>query len=224
MRRSAALLLGLAVLTGGCGGKDAASSATDVETRAAGPGVPAGFSVRVVKDQGFSIAFPKDWRSIDARAALSGELDEFKKANPQIAASVEGLARPNSPIKLLAVDPSSSVDFLTNVNVLVTPIPTGISFEEWSSAQVGEIRKVARVKGFTREETQLRPGRTLHLTYRASFNRAGGAFVALIDQYMVERDDSLYILTYTTTPSSHTRERKVFADSARSFRLTGQPR
>lgn len=221
MRRAAALLLGLAVLAGGCGGKEAAPSGTDVETRAAGPGVPAGFSVRVVEDQGFSIAFPKDWRSIDARAALSGGLAAFKKANPQIGAAAEGLARPNSPVKLMAIDPSSAADFATNVNVLVTPIPAGISFEDWTAAQVSEIRNVPTVKRFAREETQLRPGRALHLTYRASFNRPGGAFVALIEQYMVKRDDSLYILTYTTKPSSHPRERKVFADSARSFRLTG---
>lgn len=217
MRRAAALLLGFAVLSAGCGGKDAS---TDLETRTAGPGVPAGFTVRAVKDQGFSIAFPKDWRSIDAREALGGGLDDFKKANPQIAGALEGLARPNSPIKLLAVDPSSSTDFLTNVNVLVTPIPSGISFDQWTSAQVAEIRKVETVKGFTREETQLRPGRALHLTYRATFNRPRGAFVAFIHQYMVKRDDSLYIITYTTTPSSEPRERNVFADSARSFRLT----
>jgi hypothetical protein len=221
MRRAAALLLGFAVLAGGCGGKEAAPSATDVETRAAGPGVPAGFSVRVVEDQGFSIAFPKEWRSIDARAALSGAgLDDFKKANPQIGAAAESLARPNSPVKLLAVDPSGAADFATNVNVLVTPIPAGISFEDWTAAQVTEIREVPTVKGFVREDRQLRPGRALHLTYRASFNRPGGVFVALIDQYMVKREDLLYILTYTTKPASHPRERKVFADSARSFRLT----
>lgn len=221
MRRAAALLLGFAVLTAGCGGKEAARPATDVETRAAGPGVPAGFTVRAVEDQGFSIAFPKDWRSIDARAALRGGLDDFKKANPQVAGAVEGLARPSSPIKLLAVDPSGPPDFVTNVNVLVTPIPSGVSFDEWTSAQVAEIRKVETVKGFRREETRLQPGRALHLTYRATFNRPGGEFVAFIHQYMVERADSLYILTYTTTPSSEPRERNVFAGSARSFRLTG---
>jgi hypothetical protein len=183
--------------------------------------VPAGFSVRVVEDQGFSIAFPRDWRSIDARAVLSGRLADFRKANPQVGAAAEGLARPNSPVKLMAVDPSGAADFATNVSVLVTPIPAGISFEDWAATQVTEIRKVATVKRFAHEETQLGPGRALHLTYRASFNRPTGAFVALIDQYMVKRDDSLYILTYTTKPSSHSRERKVFADSARSFRLIG---
>ena len=74
-------------------------------------------------------------------------------------------------------------------------------------------------KRLRREELQLRPGSALHVTYRATFNRSGGAFTAAIDQYMVKKEGSLYIISYTTKPSSYARERRIFADSARSFRL-----
>jgi hypothetical protein len=220
MLRTLALLLALAPVAAACGGSEGVRSDTAVETRAAAPGLPAGFTMRVVKEQGFSIALPKRWRSIDGRQALRGGLDDFKKANPQLAGALDGLARPNSPLKLLALDPSDRGDFLTNVNVLVTRVPSSISFEEWTAVEVGEIRRAVSVEGFRREDVQLPPGRALHLTYRAKFNRAGGAFTALIDQYMVKKEDSLYIISYTTKPSTYARERQIFADSARSFRLT----
>jgi hypothetical protein len=220
MLRTLALLLALAPLAGACGGREGVRSDTAVETRAAAPGLPAGFTVRVVKEQRFSIALPKRWRSIDGRQALRGGLDDFKKANPQLAGALDGLARPNSPLKLLALDPSDRGDFLTNVNVLVTRIPPSISFEEWTSAEVAEIRRAVGANGLQREELQLPPGRALHLTYRATFNRTGGTFTALIDQYMVKKEGSLYIISYTTKPSSYAQERRIFADSARSFRLT----
>jgi hypothetical protein len=208
------------VFAAGCGGDEGARSDTAVETRAAGPAVPAGFTVRHVKRQGFSIALPKSWRSIDGRQAVGGGLGDFKKANPQLAAGLDALARPNSPLKLLAVDPSDTGDFTTNVNVLVTRIPSGISFERWTSVELADIRKAVSVKGLQREDLQLRPGRALHLTYRATFNRPGGTFTALIDQYMVKKGGSLYIISYTTKPSSYAQEQGIFADSARSFRLT----
>jgi hypothetical protein len=221
MRLVTGLLLCLVTLTAACGGNGEPPAAKNVETKAAGPETPAGFTVRVVRDEGFSIALPKAWRSVDAQQVLSGGLKEFRKANPQLGGELEALARPNSPIKLVAVDPKLEGGFATNLNVLVTPIPSGIEFDEWTSVQVAEIKKIATVKGLKRDETQLRPGRALHLTYRVSFKRPSGSFVAFVHQYMVKNDGLLYVLTYSTRPSSEPKYRQTFADSARSFRLTG---
>lgn len=210
------------MLAAGCGSKDAEKSATNVETQAAGPGVPAGYTVRLVKDQGFSIALPKAWQSLDANESLnSDEMQKFRKVNPELEAEIQALAQPNSPIKLLAVGPEREGGFVTNLNVLVTRIPSGVSYEDWSSAEVGELKKVPTIKGLTEEETTLAPGRTLHVTYRASFNRQGGRFVAFIDQHLVKKDASLYVITFTTTPQLLARLRPTFAQSVRTFRLTG---
>jgi hypothetical protein len=152
---------------------------------------------------------------------LSGGLKQFRKANPQLGSELEALARPNSPIKLVAVDPKLERGFATNLNLLVTEIPSGIEFDQWTSVQVAEIEKVQTVKGLKREETQLRPGRALHLSYRVSFKRPSGSFVAFVHQYMVKNDGFLYVLTYSTLPSTEPKYKKTFADSARSFRLTG---
>jgi hypothetical protein len=204
-----------------CGGNGEPPAAKNVQTKAPGPETPAGFTIRVVKDEGFSIAVPKAWRSVDTQQVLSGGLKQFRKANPQLGSELEALARPNSPIKLVAVDPKLERGFATNLNLLVTEIPSGIEFDQWTSVQVAEIEKVQTVKGLKREETQLRPGRALHLSYRVSFKRPSGSFVAFVHQYMVKNDGFLYVLTYSTLPSTEPKYKKTFADSARSFRLTG---
>jgi hypothetical protein len=218
MRRAAVVSLGLAVLVAGCGGNGAQRSATQSAARS----VPEGFTVRRVPDQGFSIALPKHWASLDAREALNGgALKRFRKANPALGSQVEALTLGGSPIKLLAVAPNKQGGFLTNLNVLVTDVPAEVSYDEWSSSEVAEIQKVPRVSDLRKSEIQLSSGRALHVTYRAAFDRPSGRFVASVHQYLVKDNGSLYVLTYTTTPKREARLGKTFEQSAQTFRLTG---
>jgi hypothetical protein len=224
MRRAAAAaaVLCVAVLSSGCGGNGGTPSAANVETRAAGGGIPAGFTVRAVKDQGFSIALPKKWRSLDAHEALSsGSMKSFEQANPTLATQIQALAQPNSPLKLLAIGPGGHGTFVTNLNVIVTRIPSNLGFDDWTSTEVAEIQKVSTVKDVNQEKTQLQPGQALHLGYRASFNRSGGSFEVFVHQWMLKDEGFLYILTFTTAPAQEPKQRKTFDDSAHTFRLTG---
>jgi hypothetical protein len=222
MRPAAALVVCLAALSAGCGDNAGPRAAKNVETQQAAPGLPRGFTLRVVKGQGFAVALPRRWRSLDAQAALRGEaMRQFRKANPQLGQQIEALTRPNSPIKMLAVDPRVRTGFVTNLNVIVTPIPSGVSFDDWTSAEVREIKSVQTVRALKQEDLRLSAGRALHLSYRASFNRPGGSYTASIHQYMVKDDGRLYILTYTSAPGSEPRYRPVFEKSARTLRLTG---
>jgi hypothetical protein len=217
------LVLAVVLLSGGCGGNGGGpAAATDVETKEDAAHTPAGFTVRVVKNQGFAIALPKEWRSLDAYQALSSQASKrFAKANPQLRKEIQVLARPNSPIKLLAVDPTTlTPTFLTNLNVLVTRIPSKIPFERWTAAEIAQIKRVPTVLDVRQNELRLRPGRAMHLTYRAAFNRPGGSFVAAVHQYMVKEDGFLYILTFTTLPQSEDDYRRTFEEAAYSFRLT----
>ncbi|CAN5218278.1 hypothetical protein BH18ACT12_BH18ACT12_24040 [soil metagenome] len=222
MRRAAVLALGLALLGAGCGGKEASETGTRVETEAAGANAPAGFTVRLVKEQGFSLALPKAWQSLDAHEALNSEaMRRFRKINPAVSVQIQALARPNSPIKLLAVGPADRDRFVTNLNVLVTKIPSGLSYEQWSSSEVADLRKAPTIKGLSQEETRLAAGRALHVAYRATFNRESGPFTALIDQYLVKGGSSLYVVTFTTTPRLLGKLEPIFEQAARTFRLTG---
>jgi hypothetical protein len=222
MRRVAVLVLFLATLVCGCGGSKQPGAATNVETKPAGARAPAGFSLRVVKGQRFSIALPKDWTSLDAHEALnSGAMKRFRKVNPQLGGQMEALAQPNSPIKLLAIAPGPKGGFLTNLNVLVSHIPAAVPFETWSSAEVTDIQSVPTVKRLRHDETRLQPGRAVHVTYRAAFNRPSGPFVAVVHQYLVKKGAALYILTYTTQPRLELGLRKTFLESARTFWVSG---
>jgi hypothetical protein len=222
MRRAAALIAVFGALAAGCGGNgDPPAAATDVETKPAKTTTPAGYTVRAVKDEGFSVALPKAWRSLDAKQVLaSGTMKQFEKSNPQLKGQVQALASPDSPLKLLATGPAGKDGFLTNLNVIVTQLPPDLEFDEWTKAELAEIQKVPTVKDVEQEVTQLPAGETLHLNYHASFNRPRGEFEVVVNQWMVKKDDFLYILTYTTSPSQEAKLRQAFDDSAHTFELT----
>jgi hypothetical protein len=205
-------VLCLAAVAAGCGGTRQAQT-PPAKT-------PAGFTLRVVAEPKFAIAVPASWRALDARQALSSARTKaFAEANPELSAEVATLARPNSPIKLLAVDPRGGKGFATSLNVLQTQLPSKLSFEKWSAAELAQLKLVRSISGIHTSETQLSPGRALQLTYRARIRRQRGSFQAVIRQYLVKHDDFLYVLTYTTLPETVARDRAIFDMSARTFRL-----
>jgi hypothetical protein len=222
MRRAAALVAATGALLAGCDGNgDPPAAATDVATTPAKTTLPAGYTVRTVKDEGFAIALPRAWRSLDAKHALGSEtMKQFEKSNPELKGQVTALAQPDSPLKLLATGPVGKDGFLTNFNVIVTQLPPDLEFDKWTKAELAEIQKVPSVKNVKQEMTELPPGETLHLNYHASFNKASGPYEVVVNQWMVKKDDFLYILTYTTSPSQEAKLRQTFDDSAHTFELT----
>ena len=217
MRRAAALAAAL-----GCGGNwDPPAAATDVETKPAKTTTPAGYTVRAVKQGGFALALPKAWRSLDAKQALSSNtMKQFEQSNPELKGQVRALAQPDSPLKLLATGPVGKDGFLTNLNVIVTQLPPDLDFDDWTKAELAEIQKVPTVEKVKQKVTELPPGQTLHLNYHATFNKRSGPFEVVVNQWMVKKDDFLYILTYTTSPSQEAKLRQTFDDSAHTFELT----
>jgi hypothetical protein len=218
VRRILAILL-LVSLAGGCGGGGGRQAATNVETRSAGPGTPAGFSVRAVRDEGFSIAVPRKWRSIDAATALGGaSVKRFERENPAAAGAVEALARPNSPMKFVAIDPSGGA-FATNVNVLVSRIPASVSFERWTAAETAQISALEPTE-LSKGAVQLPVGRAYRLAYHARLSIRGTPRNLSIHQYMVKRGPFLYVITFTTDAAKERGLTSTFDESARTFKLT----
>lgn len=219
VRRILAVLL-LVVLAAGCGsGGKGAKPATNVATVEASPTTSAGFTIRRVRDQGFSIAVPKDWRSIDASAALSGAaVQQFEQENPAAAGAVEALSRPNSPMKLVAVDPSAT-SFATNVNVLVSSIPASAPFDTWTKAEVAQVGALHPTH-VSQGPVQLTPGEAYRLSYHAKLSIRGNPRELAIHQYMVKRGGRLFVITYTTSAAEEAQRTKTFDESAHTFDLT----
>jgi hypothetical protein len=217
VRRVAVVLLLLATAAGCGGGKQGARPATNVDT-VASPETPKGFTVRAVRDQGFSIAVPKRWRSIDASAALQGKaVKRFEQENPAAAGAVEALSRPNSPMKFVAVDPSTT-GFATNVNVLVSRIPADASFERWTKAEAAQIEAL-RPSGLTQGPVQLAPGKGYRLRYHAKLTIRGSPRELAIHQYMVKRGGFLYVVTFTTAAAEEAGLSPTFDQAAHTFDL-----
>lgn len=219
MRRVLAVLL-LLSLAAGCGSRgESAKPATNVDTVARSPTTPAGFTVRRVRDQGFAIAVPKAWHSIDASTALSGDaVKQFAQENPATAGAVEALSRPNSPMKFVAVDPSAT-DFATNVNVLVSPIPAGAPFATWTKAEAAQVQTLNPTH-VSQGPIRLAPGKAYRLSYRAKLQIRGNPRELAIHQYMVKRGGRLYVITYTTSAAEEAQRTRTFDRSAHTFDLT----
>jgi hypothetical protein len=212
--RRSVVVLPLLLLAVGCGGgkESESNSATHAET-------PAGFTVRNVRDEGFSIAVPTGWRSIDASAALTGSsAKQFKRDNPAAAGAVEALARPNSPMKFVAIDPAA-LQFATNVNVLVSRIPADASFERWTSAETSQIAALSPTH-LTKGTVQLPAGVGFRLRYHARLTISGAPRDLAIHQYMLKRGPFLYVITFTTAATEEGRLTDTFEKSARTFTIT----
>jgi hypothetical protein len=212
VRRILAVLL-VVPLLGGCGGETQAQK----NTRA--PGTPAGFTVRSVPDVGFSIAVPKRWRALDSATALRGpSLKEFERDNPAAAGAAEAIARPNSPMKLIAIDPSGG-PFATNLNVLVSRIPADEPFASWTAAETADISPL-RPTELRKGVVQLPAARAYRLRYHARLSIRGTPRNLAIHQYMITRGPFLYVITFTTEATKEDALAGTFESSARTFELT----
>jgi hypothetical protein len=191
------LLLAVLVVLAGCGGSTTQAT-------------PAGFTVRTVAEPSFSIALPKGWRSFDSRSSRAA--NEAAGHNSALRMELRLLRKPDSPIKLIGLDPFAAGRFVTNMNVLQTQVPSSLSFEELARTEAAQIKLVSGVKEMGQQETVVPGGRTLHLSYRTRLN-------AMVHQYFVKHDELLYVLTYTTAPAGSARYAKIFDMSAHTFQV-----
>jgi len=190
------LLLAVLVVLAGCGGNTTQAT-------------PAGFSVRTVAEPSFSIAWPNGWRSFDGRSSRAA--NEAAGRNSALRMELQLLGKPDSPIKLIGVDPAART-FVTNMNVLQTRVPSGLSFEELARTEAAQIKLVSGVKEMRQQQTVVPGGRTLHLSYRTRSN-------AVVHQYFVKHDAVLYVLTYTSAPAESAPYAKIFDMSAHTFQV-----
>ena len=219
--RRVLLVLLVVPFAAGCGGgeKKAASTASTTTSATTASTTPAGFTVRSVKNEGFSIAVPKEWRSLDASDALRGPaLQRFKRENPAAAPAIEALAQPNSPMKLVAIDPAGG-KFATNVNVLVSRVPADASFAAWTRAETAQLAAL-KPTNLRKGTVQLRPGKAYRVAYRARLTIRGVPRQLALHQYMVKRGSFLYVVTFTTTAERDRRLTPTFDRSARTFSLS----
>jgi hypothetical protein len=229
-RGRVALVAALAAGLAGCGGSSTAPEqvgpaadrtavahrlVSDAYARRPAVRIPAGFKVRHVTAEGFSLAFPRRWTALGQHdVVFPGVIRTLSRAHRSLTPLLLGLAAPDSPLKLLAFHGRAGEDFATTANVFVGPAPPGATFERQGQAIVRTVRRLSDLQGEVKVRRLTLPaGEVLRLQY----TRDGMATV----QYVTVSGDRLYALVYTTLPGLRSRYARDFALSARTLSLDG---
>ncbi len=171
----------------------------------------------VVRGEGISIAVPASWAATEGGVSRA-ILERLARENPKLAPFVRGLGGPNSPMKFIALDTRVRDAFATNVNVVVVPVPNGITFAQYRQTLLAELRPIV---GSTPIEQSVA---TIHGVAAARFRyRLQLAFGRKITvqtlQYAFLRPGRSVVVTYTTLPKLTSTYAATFKRSAAAIRF-----
>jgi hypothetical protein len=169
-----------------------------------------------------SVELPASWKAVDYREILEpGVMQSLAQENPEFAGSFAAMAQASSPVKFFAYDPKTSNGFATNLNLIVVPVRRPLTFAEYRSSLVGEVRSLAAASGLRASTVRLPAGPAVHLSYRVTITVGGRTITALTSQYGFVRRSRSEVFTYTTLPATAPLYSSVFTSSARSIRIAG---
>ena len=175
---------------------------------------------RSVPAAGMSIALPTTWRTVDGRTAASNAARTLAKENPELAAILAQISTAHSVIKLFAFDPVGAKTFATNVNVVVSPLPSGVTIQQYLAAARSEIAALPGRVGRPVTWIQRVPaGRAVRTSVRVALVRRGTRIVSDISQWAFLRGNQSVVVSFTTTPAQRTRYLPLFVEAASSIRF-----
>ena len=166
----------------------------------------------------FSIGVPETWHATASTQMQKASFKRFANQNPAFAAYADVVGKKNSPFKFFAYDPVVRKRFATNLNVIVTPVPAGVTSEKYKRSALAEAKAIANSRLHS-SEVDLPAGKALRIEYRARFLLNGGRKAVATTQYALLLDSKSYVLTYTTLPALRRDYAHLFEQSAESFQL-----
>jgi hypothetical protein len=194
--------------------------ATALATALVATALAAGSQTLRVPSAGLSFSVPDSWRTVDARVAAGQAGRKLRDENPQLASLLDTIARPNSPVKLLAFDPKPIERFSRNVNVVVTEVPASVTFDDYRQATASELAGLPGLIGKPAlTVAKLPAGRALRTRLRAGVVVDGKTNVAEINQVAFLRGTRSIVVTFTTTASNAAAFRPLVNRGARSIRF-----
>jgi hypothetical protein len=171
----------------------------------------------VVVGHGISLAVPASWVASE-RGISPAVLDQMARENPKLAPFVRALGGSSSPMKFIALDPDVRNGFATNVNVVVVPALTALTFAQYRQALLSELRSI--VTGRIEDSTATIAGaKALRVTYRLRLS-VGRIVTVQTLQYAFLRPGRSVVVTYTTLPAFKDRYAATFRRSAASIRFS----
>jgi hypothetical protein len=209
--RSAAVLAFCLVLAAGCGGGP--KSATNVVTTK----MPSGLVVHRVQGQQFLISLPRNWRALDAQAALKDpSIEKIAAENPSLAQNLRALRNPSSPLKLVAVRGDD-----VTVAVSVFPAP-GVRIGQVRAFLTQKLRSTQAVENdsIVVRQVQVTAGRALEAVYDANVTVHGDQELRRAVLFLIPVRGKLFEVAFGLLSSTWPEWRAVINASGHSFDLT----
>jgi hypothetical protein len=169
----------------------------------------------------FSIGVPETWHATTASQMKKASFKRFADQNPAFGAYASAVAKKNSPFKFFAYDPVVRKRFATNLNVIVTPVPEGVTPEKYKRSALAEAKAIADSRLHS-SEVDLPAGKALRIEYRFRFRLNSHRQGVATTQYALLLDNKSYFLTYTTLPALRSDYANWFRLSAESFQLNSR--
>jgi hypothetical protein len=169
----------------------------------------------------FSIGVPETWHATTSSQMQKASFKRFADQNPAFAAYASAVAKKNSPFKFFAYDPVVRKRFATNLNVIVTPVPEGVTPEKYKRSALAEAKAIADSRLHS-SEVDLPAGKALRIEYRFRFRLNSHRQGVATTQYALLLDGKSYVLTYTTLPALRSDYANWFKLSAESFQLNSR--
>ena len=168
-----------------------------------------------------SLALPADWRRVDAKTAGKIAKESLAKENPQLTAILAELDRPGTGLVFFAFDPNGAEQFATNVNIVVSAIPSGVTLAQLVAASKSELSRIpGRVGEVTAAPTKLPGGQAAHSTVDIAVSNKGKTIVARVIQFAFLRPGRSVVVSFTTRKSTSERYTAAFDAAARSVRFS----
>jgi hypothetical protein len=169
---------------------------------------------------GLSLALPTSWKRVDAQTAGQIAKETLAQENPQLAGILAELDRPGTGLVFFAFDPKGAEQFATNVNIVVSRIPAGVTLAQLVAASKSELSGIpGRVGRVTAVAATLPGGPAAHSIVDVAVSNKGKKVVARVTQYAFLRPGRSVVVSFTTRKTGSARYAPTFAAAAHSVRF-----
>ncbi len=168
-----------------------------------------------------TIVVPSSWKVLERRTVTnSAAFRRFVDENPALRSLATQMSAPNSAIRLMAFDPKRGT-FATSVNVVLSRPAAGLTPRQAASSYARELKaQLPYAMGtIATSVVRLPVGPAVRASYRVRFTRNGRPVITQTLQYLVLRDDTSFVVTFTTLPAEVARRSRSFTAMARSIRV-----
>ena len=177
-----------------------------------GVATASGTSRHPIPTAGISLATPSSWRAVDSRTVLASKgVQALLKENPQLASIINQVAGANSPVKFLSFDPHVTDRFATNVNVVVSAVPSSVTLTVLAAAITSQLKTLPGLTGAVATSLVKLPiGPASRARFQLTVVTNGKKLVVQTLQYAFLHRGLSIVVTFSTTPNQSARREATF--------------